>query len=146
MFCLNEFIKNIMVQAANAGGLTLTEEFHDTDILSDETAYFCVPSVKSIEFSPRIRSADGMKYAVECEFSVGLKIFGARCGFSDHEELECRISKLIGYIGLSAECVAVRLERDKIVRSDFCGRLTGGVSAVLKILLFEEGENEAGQS
>ena len=144
---MNKLVKMIVEQAAFAGGLALTEDLHNTDVLSDNVTYFCVPSVKNVEFSPRIRSADGEQFAVECRFSLGLKIFGARCGFSDFAELERRITDVVSFIGLSANCVASKLERRQILRSDICGRLTGEIFAQLIILCCgEEDENGTYQS
>lgn len=134
---INEILNGIIAGAASAAEIQIMQSFNDKNILSGSLGFFCVPSVKSMSFSPRIQAADGAAYGFEGEILINVRIFGKRCGYSDFSQLENAVSLFTEHLGLRSDCIALKLERHEIIRSSLSGRLEGGVTAALKIFVMD---------
>lgn len=131
-----EIIKKYILQA----GFLFADKFSDANMMSISNENVCILSVKGVDFSPRISSADGLVYGAEVEYSVSFKLFGVKGNYSDYDDLNGKIAKLIRLLGFSQDMIAIDLKYLDVVQNHVLSRLEGGISARLKFFVMTEEE------
>ncbi len=143
---MNGTIESIISAGAERVGIEVKKELFSENILSDRLEYFCVPYVKEISFSPKIRSKDMVSYGVEVDYSVKIRFFGKRGNYSDYEKLEGIIGDFLNYIGTNSACIPLKLERSEISRNSTLFRLESEAFLQLRHLILSDGGGEVSEN
>lgn len=117
-----ETIESITDLAIRAGEFESTASVHPTLLLQNKDKYYGTPSIKKCEVS-RFIDTCGEYRGAECVYTVAIRCMGKECKYTDENELDLRISKIVKFLLRDSGCVVRSITRGELERCAATGRL-----------------------
>lgn len=129
---MNSTIKNILIDAAKNCNFVFIESFSNEDMKKSPKKSYCIPSIKSQIFSPRVRAVNSETYGVEADFELKIRLIGKNNNYSDYQEFSNNVTSFLNYLGLKCDVIIVKLLCNEIERNNLLGRLETDILVQLK--------------
>lgn len=117
-----ETIDGMLEQILERGGFRALTSIGGIDLLGNKDVYYAVPTIKKCEVS-KLADAGGNCSGAEYVYTAALRCMGRDCRYTDREELDIMIGKMIRYIRLVLNCTVRSVIRGETVRCSETRRL-----------------------